>query len=55
MRGRLRAMVGVVTTALALGVGGLALAEGRAAVGGVLVLAGLYRGLMLARELRDEA
>jgi hypothetical protein len=49
---RLRGLVGLMTTVLALVVGLTLWTEGRVWLGGVVSLAGLYRGSVAVRQLR---
>lgn len=50
---RARALAGLFSTTLLLGVGGFVLAEGRSLVGGALLALGVLRGVTVVRQLRE--
>ncbi len=51
MSERLRILVGVLSTVMFLGLGGLMLSEERTGLGAVFLAIGLLRGSLLARQL----
>jgi hypothetical protein len=53
LNGRTRALVGTLTTCVALGIGVLLWSDGRVWAGGFLCALGVYRGVQVVRRLRD--
>lgn len=52
MNRRLRILVGLMTTVLVCGIGGLLLAEGRTLMGSVVLAFGVFRGVVWVRQVR---
>lgn len=53
MTPRARILVGALTTAVFIGIGGMMVAEGNTTLGGVVVALGVLRGILLVVQSRS--